>query len=146
MSIFTAAQDQLLKTELLTDPAGLGYAGKTNNQAANLLNSATATTGNPLGPYPLHQVIAQIDQGEYDAACSTQALRDKLALYLRGNFVDLSAANVKTAMRQIFTQPLAPLTRAAINNLINPPLTRVEVVIARGFVVAKNDVERALAS
>jgi hypothetical protein len=52
-----------LKNEILLDPLGLGYSGKTDAQVAALMNGASRPTTTPRTIVAAHDVYEAIDPG-----------------------------------------------------------------------------------
>lgn len=126
----------VLKTELVTDPATLGYAGKTALQKANLINT-TMRTRNRSGLSSI-AVWGRITDAEY-ATLST----DTKALFqaaLSAGTIDMNDPTVKTKMSAMFPVSTAPVTRTAILALMNESVSRA-VELGLGTVTVQDVID-----
>ena len=126
-----------LRNELLNDPVALGYAGKTDQQAADLLNSTTTGRTLPRTSVPTTEVLGAILNTDWPAAAS--ASESKLRAILGMPFVDASNGNIRGLFQAIFAA--GTTTRTNLLALANRTVSRAEEL---GFgVVLAVDVNRA---
>jgi hypothetical protein len=129
-----------LQLEVTTDPVTLGYAGKTDQQAADLLNSLTTGRTVPRTQVPVAEVFNAIDNGAWPAASATQ---DKLAAVLNMQIIDASNANTRGIIGSIFPNSGATAaTNQRLQALSTRTVSRADE-LALGGVVAAIDVNRA---
>lgn len=120
----TPANYQSLRTELDTDPLGLGYSGKTDQQIADLLNQVRATIDRDIGVIPAWRLVGAINPDEW-AALSNQE-KQRLALFVSAGDIDTQSANIRSALAAMFTAGASPLTRAAMAALQTRKGSRAE--------------------
>lgn len=89
-----------LRSELLTDPVTLGYAGQNDTQAAATLNSLTTGRTRNRTAVPVQEVFNAIDDGAWPAVGSLSA--DKLAAILSMPVVDASNTNTRGIFGAVF--------------------------------------------
>jgi hypothetical protein len=131
-----------LKTELTTDPAGLGYAalvasGHTAG-LADLLNAPNAAIRVNRGVIEAYRIVNAIVPGDW--AALTAAQKQSLQLIISAGQVDVSDVNVRQAFVDAFGAGTA--TRAALVGLATRDGSRAEQVL--GQPVSHLDVARAL--
>ncbi len=97
-----------LKSELTTDPAGLGYAGKSHEDQAILINKPQRTMDAESLSSGL--LVSCIDRAEF--AVLPAADKQYLNLFVTAGNVPMSQ-NVRQALRGLF--PVGSETRAKIN-------------------------------
>lgn len=68
---------QAFKTEINTDPAGLGYAGKADAEVSAIYRDPTLRTV-PRGVVETHEILDQLDPAEYAAILNSTTKRDAL--------------------------------------------------------------------
>ena len=90
---------ETLRAEVLNDPAALGYAGKTDQQVADLLNSLTTNRTIPRTQVPVSELFSAIDNGAWPTTALTQ---DKLAAVPNMQVIDASNANTRSIIGSIF--------------------------------------------
>jgi hypothetical protein len=133
-----------LKNELLTDPAGLGYAPLVNsgNDAgiAAALNATRQGIAVNVGVVPAYAVFEAIVPGEW-AALSAQE-KQRIQTILSMGQVDTTGGNTRAAFQAAFATGSA--TRSALNALLTRPGSRAESLFGGGARVSDGDVARAL--
>jgi len=128
-----------LRAELLTDPVALGYAGQTDQQAADLLNSLTTGRTQPRTQVPVAELFNAIDNGGWPTTALTQ---DKLAAVLNMQVIDASNANTRGIIGSIFPNSGATAaTNARLQALATRTVSRATELGLE--VVAPLDVNRA---
>jgi hypothetical protein len=140
-----------LKTELLTDPAALGYSGPfaagQDQTCATLLNAVGAGAAFSLFKPTIAttDVQACLDPTEFTALTSTQL--SQLTIMLAGGSVNTGAASVRTIMAGIFTPSGSfPNTRAALVAIAKQQGSRAEVLFGVGTVIQHSDIAKARVS
>ena len=88
-----------LRTELTTDPVALGYAGLTDQAAADKLNALDTGRTRNRTAVPVQEVFNAIDDGAWP---STTILQDKLRGILGMPVVDASNTNTRGIFGAIF--------------------------------------------
>jgi hypothetical protein len=132
-----------LKTELLTDPAAMGYAVHITNGSdhllAQLLNAPKVGVSVPVGFIPSEQVVAALDGSELNALTSAQ--KDTLRVYFTPATVDARPGSApRTYLLALFGVGTA--TRAALVAMVDRLGSRAEEL---GFEqVTADDVSIAL--
>jgi hypothetical protein len=139
------SDDQLatLKTELDTDPNGLGYTGTSHPDAATLLNAVDAVNQIPNTSIAIHAVRDEIRLAEWEGL--TQGKRDMIML-LFGNgdvSIDITNSLLVAQILGVFTVVDAPLTREAMSDLATRDGTRAEVLFGANINVTAADVMEA---
>lgn len=143
MAELTSQQYPALKTELETDPRGLGLVAMTAKEAAAKLNERGAS-GETLGDrttVDAWEVAACVALSEFTDAGVTAGQRQWLAMVLSAGVVDASSAVLKTGFQAIFGA--GTTTRAALLALVNRPCSRGEKLFGAGVEVGPHDVQRA---
>ena len=150
MSNFDPANYAPLKTELTTDPKGLGLVAMTGLQAAAKLNLIGASgefeavgTQSVIDAW---RVANAIDLGEYSAAGIAANQRSWLAMIMSAGKVDVSNATVRANFGAMFTLATSPTTRAALLALTKRSVSRIEALFGDGIYVDEADVIRARSS
>lgn len=124
-----------LKTEITSDPAAIGYAGKTHEDIAGLLNKPQRTIDAETLSSGL--LVSCIDRTEF--AALSAADKAYLNLFVTAGDVPMSA-NVRQALRALF--PAGSETRTKINQATRRTGSRAEEL---GFGrVTESDVADAL--
>lgn len=133
-----------LQTEITTDPAAIGYAGKTDAQVAALLNtvrSGTAPDGksytifrNDIAP---KEVVNCIEAADFTAA--TQLVISKLELLFVAAPIDATLANVRTNFSNLFSGASAT-TRTALAAVAQRNGSRAEVLFGTGVSITEADI------
>lgn len=137
----TTAQRTALASEINTNPLGLAYSGKTNQQDADLLNTPGASSQTiDSGVVPSYQIWAAIVSAEWTAlsAIQQQQLRD----WVSGGYVDTSSSTVRAVFGALFGAQTT--TRANLMALTARPASRAEILFGRGTIVLAEDVSAAL--
>ena len=122
----------LLKTEITTDPAALGYAGKTDEQISNLMNAETGTGSN----FEINrkdvtgaQIAAAMVPSEFTAlTASDRAYVQCLASVA----VPIKANEIRSDMMNMFPTgggSPKPLTRAKIDEVFKITVSRAVKVL-----------------
>jgi hypothetical protein len=131
-----------LKTEIETDPKTLGYAGKTSQEVADLLNEVGLSDETiSRGLLPTSEIMECFVAGEMGAITSSEF--SMLQLVCNREQLDMGNANIQG----IFTSIFAGGTDTR-NNLIakaTMDASRAEALFGKDTVVYSWDVERALA-
>jgi hypothetical protein len=132
-----------LKTELLTDPTGRGYAAPlatgTDWMAADLLNAVQAGISIDRGVIPAYEIINATVASEWTALSAAE--RQRYQTLTGAGQVDSSNANVRAAFAAMFA---AGPTRTALTALLTRQGSRAEQLFGQSVSVA--DVSRARAS
>jgi hypothetical protein len=132
----------VLANEITTDPAILGYAGKSDYEIAQIMNTAGASGQTIFKAYTLTEdVIAGIVRAEYDALAAAGKT------YL--NEVVLKAARVKTGDATLRSQiaqlfPAGTQTRTNLTALASKSASRGEALFGENTTITDADVARAL--
>lgn len=135
-----------LATELLADPASLGYsaavAAGDDNAVFALINTSRAG-----GEYQQDrdavtpdQLFAVLDPTEFSLVTATGLARLQTVLSLP--LIDLAVSNIKAMMDAIF--PLAGATQQALAVLQKRQGSRAEALFGRGFIVTVNHIGQAV--
>ena len=132
----TPTDYKTLRTELDTDPLGLGYAGKTDQQVATLLNTARQSIDLETGVLTAYQIVNCIDRGEY--ALLSAVDRSLLALLVSAGQVDTKSPTIRATFLAMFPSATAPVTRAALVAIQSRKGSRAEQLI--GSLVTSADI------
>jgi hypothetical protein len=128
---------QLLRTELGTDSVGLGYAGKTDQQAADLLNATNTGRTLPRTMVRKSEIFQAIVNSEWP---TTAVLQNKLLILFSQDSVNAADPNTQAIIGSIFgpgTQTRANLLALAQQTVSRAvelglgPVTGVDVGLAR---------------
>ena len=137
-----------LKTELQTDPNGLGYAPLTSSgqtkATADLINTVQSTAAY-LVFFPTvtsYAVHAAFDPTEF-ATLAALSL-NQLSVMLSGGLVNSASSSTRTILLNIFTG--MPTTRGNLAAVMRRQGSRAEVLWGIGTIVMQDEVERALRS
>lgn len=116
-----------LKTEINSDPVALGYAGKSHQEIADILNSVYNVNHKiNKGEVPSGDVVKQFVASELGQLSSGQ--QNLLFLLLCRDTIDISDTKIQAIVMGIFTNALYPLTRAALITFALKQATRAEYV------------------
>lgn len=126
-----------LKTEIKTDPAGIGYAGNTHEAIAKLLNTRQRTID--AETLSSGVLVSCLDRTEFQAL--SEADKQYLNLFVTAGDVVMSR-NVRQALRSLF--PQGSDTRQKINQATKRQGSRAEE-LGLGH-VTESDVADALRS
>jgi hypothetical protein len=133
-----------LKTELTTDPAGLGYAAHlatgSYSPIVDLLAASRAGYTVFRGVIPAYEVINATVPAEW--AALTAGEKQRYQTLTGAGEVDVSNANVRAAFAAMFAAGTA--TRDALVALASRPGSRAEQALGAGITVSADDVARAL--
>lgn len=127
MPDLTPAQLATLRTELDTDPAALGYTGKTAVEQAALLNAVRSATPDTISDrriIPAWEVIGATVPSEWLGLSAAE--KERYAVLTGAGDVDASNANVTAAFLAMFGA--GTTTRTNLQNLVKRNVTRVEKV------------------
>lgn len=131
-----------LATELGTDPKTLGYAGKSDSQIADLLNTPGASVETIFKAYTdIADVVACIVRAEWTAL----AVGDKQFLaevVLAAPRLKTGDANLRAAVAGIFAN--GTTSRANLIAAASKQASRAEVLFGEGATVSHQDVAQAL--
>lgn len=111
-----------LKSEITLDPAVLGYAGKTDQQIADLLNSLTTGRTIERSVIPAHEALEATVPAEW--AALTAAEKQRYQTITGVGSVNLKGANTRSAMAAMFGP--ATTTRANLIALQIKTVSRAE--------------------
>jgi hypothetical protein len=138
----------LLKAELTTDPASLGYAPFVTNQDDNalsdLLNTARGGGGFQVARDPVggDELFEQVDPTDFSVLTTTQLAQLQVLLTLRR--LDMRRPAIRTILAGIF--PTGAATRAAFTAFLTRNGSRAEVLWGPGKIVTTNEIDQALHS
>lgn len=140
-----ASQLAALRAELDADPAGLGYAGKTEKEVEALMavvGGSTADTARRVlrDVIETWEIVGATVYGEYASLTATQ--RDLYGAIVACGRVNPQNVNIRTIFTQLFS---AGATRTALSELQYRAGTRAENLFGSGVVVRYWDVELARA-
>lgn len=125
-----------LRTELDTDPLGLGYAGMDDVTAADTINATVRSVEREF--LDSAEVVPAIDPAEWPA---DQAVRDHLALVLGLDRVNVREPNIRALFGGAF--PAGSNTRDALVALQTRDGTRAEELFGLGASVTPSQVADA---
>jgi hypothetical protein len=138
----------LLKTELTTDPAVLGYApfvtNKDDNGLSDLINASRGGGAFQVARDPIggDELFAQVDPTDFSVLTTTQLAQLQVLLTLRR--IDMRLPAMRTILAGVF--PTGATTRAAITAFLTRNGSRAEVLWGPGKVVTTNEIDQALHS
>lgn len=136
-----------LQSEITTDPAALGYAGKTDDQIAVLLNtigSGTAADGKSYTIFrndiAAKEVVQAIESADFiSGTILTQLLTSKLQILLSAVPIDATLANVRANFMGIFNGA-SVTTKNAMSALAQRNGSRAEVLFGTGVTLTATDI------
>ena len=135
-----------LKTELDTDPSGLGYAAHmtsgNNTALVALLNETHAADQVNRGIVPSHEVITATDAVEWAALSAAE--KGRYDTITGAGEVDANATNVRDAFAAMFAGGTA--TRTALLAMGTRDGSRVEALFGTGVSASLEDVRKARVS
>lgn len=149
MADFDPANQAALKTELTTDPKGLGLGAMTDTAAAAKLNQAGASSETlPNRVLESFEFMRCVKMSEFDAVFSTWTAGQKewFARLVSTGKVDVGNTQVKTDLVTLFPAGTAAVTRAAVLAVTTRTASRAEVLFGAGVIIQYFDVARARAS
>lgn len=111
-----------LKSEIMTDLALLGYAGKTDQQIADLLNSVARGRTIQRSVIPSHEILEATVPGEW--AALTAAEKQRYQTITGAGSVDLKGQNTRLMLGAMFGA--GTTTRANLIALQNKTVSRAE--------------------
>jgi hypothetical protein len=136
--------DLALKTELTTDPAGLGYAPHLASGSLSpimeLLNAPRIGVSVFRGVISSYEIINATDPAEW--AALTAAEKQRYQMLTGAGQVDVSNANVRGAFAAMFGA--GTVTRTALVALASRPGSRAEELWGAGTAPTAADLARAL--
>ena len=112
-----------LRTEMDADPAGLGYASKTDAEVSALLNVANVTA--PGATVNSAQIYEAVDDAEFEALNNGQKVRLRDVYSLSGD-IPLDNSRVRTLLLTFFGA--GTNTRANLAALQPPDITRASAI------------------
>lgn len=131
-----------LATEINTDPKSLGYAGKSDEEIAVIMNTPGASAETIFRAYTATEdVVAGIVRSEYDALTAA----DKTYLnevILKASRLKTGSSTLRTQMAQVFGA--ATTTRANLTAVASKSASRGEVLFGENTTISNADVARAL--
>jgi hypothetical protein len=135
-----------MRSEIVTDPAGVGYAAPyaagNDDGVAALLNAVGA--GAAYSVYkksvPVRDLVASIDPTNFAALTALQLAKLQL-LFTGAATLDASDANTRTIVQGVFSGMAATLTNFAV--LVKRQGSRAEVLWGDGARVSADDVSKA---
>jgi hypothetical protein len=131
-----------LKNEILLDPLGLGYSGKTDAQVAALMNGASRPTTTPRTIVAAHDVYEAIDPGEWSALSA--ALKQTITDLLNMGEIDASGTRTRATFGAAFGA--GSTSRANLLALTTVSVARSRAQEIFGVAVTDQDITRARAS
>lgn len=145
--LWAAIDYAALKTELGTDPAGIGYAASVaagnDTETARLINevrTVAPTFTINRGPVSSQLVVNEFDATEFGLLVTNDLLR--LSIVTQFGTVDLSDASTRQILGAIF--PAGGPTRTNLIALATRACSRAEFLFGRGTEVSPVDVAKAL--
>lgn len=132
-----------LKTELTTDPLGLGYVGKTDEECADLLNIVAPDNTNPekrmlRDSVESWEIIGATTYGQYIGLSADQ--KQLYGAIIACGHVDPSDVTIRTHFAQLFP---SGASRTQLEALQWRWASRAEKLFGSGAVVRYWDVHRA---
>lgn len=144
-----------LKTEIETDPKGLGYGTWVSPTGALLKDGwpdgiaalLNQTTGPGIGQLPNNPILsatflAAVDPNELGLLTTLQL--DQLSAYLSAGTIPIGSANVQAWINKLFPAATAPNTSGALVPQFNRVATRAEMLFGSGVVIQSTDVSTAI--
>lgn len=111
-----------LKAEIAADPVALGYAGKTDQQIADLLNSLTTGRTIQRSVIPAHEILEATVPADW--ATLTAAEKQRYQTITGAGQVNLRGANTRLALAAMFGA--GTQTRANLIALQSVTISRAE--------------------
>lgn len=135
MAAFTLAS---LASEITTDPQAIGYAGKTDQAVADLLNrtSGTGTASVFRNDIKPAEIVAAIVAADFAALTAVQLA--KLQLMLLPGILDATVANTRTIFLGIFSGMTNTIN--ALTSLASRTGSRAEVLWGTGIAITAQQV------
>ncbi len=149
MADFDSVNYAALKTELTTDPKGLGLVGMTAAVAAAKLNQVGASAETlPNRVLESFEFTRCIKMSEFDTVFTgwTAGQKEWYARLLASGKIDVGNTSIRTDLGTLFPNATAPISRAAVLAIADRSCSRAEKLWGSGVTVAYYDVERARAS
>lgn len=148
----TVADYAALKSELVNDPASLGFSAliSTGNHdsiasSLNQVRSGTAADGKPYSIFrndiSPKEIVNSIASADFSTATALQI--QKLNLLFVAGVIDATLTNVRANMQNIFSSASAG-TIAALAAIASRNGSRVEVLFGIGSSIVSNDIAIAL--
>lgn len=140
----TTAQIATLKTEINSDPNGLGYAAPyslgSDDGVAALINAVGAGAAYSIykNNIPLHDMIANIASSEFTSLTSLQVAQLQFLFQGSGGVVDATDTNTRNIITAIFAGKTSTLANFAA--LAKRQGSRAEVLFGVGVSVSGHDV------
>ena len=130
----------VLKTEIDTDPKALGYAGKTDQGVADLLNEIGLSEEQILrGAVPADEMLSAMVYDDLIHVDLTDRQLQIIAIYTANGELDIANPNVQRIFKQIFPQGKA--SRDNLLALVYRDASRAEALFGQN--VSKMDVHKA---
>lgn len=130
-----------LKTEVNTDPIGMGYAAVVDqtNQLLKLLNDPASNVGGETStrPFDASALLDALDPTEFDAQQTNAGAGDYALMLINsagGQGVDIEA--YKTKFRSMFAAQSATVAALDAQNIT---LSRAEVLFGQGTAISRTD-------
>ena len=140
----TNVQLAALATELTDDPKGLGYAGKGDQECADMLNTAGLSSESlPNKAVEVWKVRDAINIAEFDALSINKAQFFLSIVQNPQDTLDITDTALIGQILSIFTLAASPLSMAALLLLATRPCSRAEALGGDGMTVSYMDVGRA---
>lgn len=126
-----------LKTEINTDPKGLGYSGKSDYEISVLMNTAGASSETLFKSYtPTEDLVACIVRSEFDALAA--AGKTYLDMVFQAPKVKTGDATLRTQMGALFAA--GTTTRTNLTNSASRAATRAEILFGENAYITDQDV------
>ena len=138
----TDSQLIVLNTELIDDPEGLGYAGKTDPEMATLINAVNANYSIDHEAIDGQELQMAVTLGDYDNLTEKQRDFWQTILSAGSGIVAVSDGRVKTHVAAIWGA--GTTTRANLIALQERPASRAEVLLGAGVSVSVTDIAVSL--
>lgn len=129
---------QTLRTEIDTDPEGLGYAGKSDYEISVLMNTAGASGETIFKSYtPVEDIAACIVRSEYDAlAAAGKTYLNEIVL--KGTKVKTGDATLRAQIAALFGA--GTTTRTNLTNIASRAASRSEILFGENANITDADV------
>jgi len=128
----------VLKTEINTDPKNLGYAGKTDQEIADLMNEIGLSQEQILrGAVPAEEMLSAMVYD--DLILLTDVQLQIIAIYTANGDLDIANPNIQRIFKQIFPQGKA--SRDSLLALVYRSASRAEIVFSESGigVIVRNE-------